>query len=137
MSTHPIVQRDGMAISESDIEKILESARDYAEGWFDGDADRLARSLHPSARKRAVADHASGALDLDELDIPPWLERVRSRGPVTNLSRDCDYVVLDVFRDLATCLVLSQPFMDYLHLARFGDRWLLVNVLYQEREGQA
>ena len=37
--------------------------------------------------------------------------------------------VLDVFRDIAL-MVRSEPFVEYLHLARFGDRWLIVNALY-------
>lgn len=27
-------------------------------------------------------------------------------------------------------MVRSEPFVEYLHLARFGDRWLIVNALY-------
>ena len=38
--------------------------------------------------------------------------------------------MLDVFRDIATVMVRSQPFVEYLHLARCGSRWLIVNALY-------
>lgn len=38
--------------------------------------------------------------------------------------------VLNVFRDIATVMVRSEPFVEYLHLARFGDNWLIVNALY-------
>jgi len=38
--------------------------------------------------------------------------------------------VLDIFRDIATVTVRSAPFVEYLPLARFGDRWLIVNALY-------
>jgi hypothetical protein len=27
-------------------------------------------------------------------------------------------------------MVRSEPFGEYLHLGRFGDRWLIVNALY-------
>jgi hypothetical protein len=27
-------------------------------------------------------------------------------------------------------MVRSEPVVDYLHLARFGDKWLTVNTLY-------
>ena len=27
-------------------------------------------------------------------------------------------------------MVHSQPFVEYIHLARFADRWLIVNTLY-------
>jgi Putative lumazine-binding len=38
--------------------------------------------------------------------------------------------VLDLFGDIATVMVRSEPFVEYVHLARFGDRWLIVNALY-------
>lgn len=38
--------------------------------------------------------------------------------------------VLNVFRDIATVMVRSEPFVEYLHLARFEDNWLIVNALY-------
>lgn len=115
-----------------DREAITAVARDYLEGWLDSDADRLAGSLHPDVRKRSVKDPAAGALDLDELDVGPWLERVRERTPQP-YSRQAEVRVLDVYDHMATVAVLSEPFMDYLHLARFDGRWLIVNVIWQER----
>jgi hypothetical protein len=113
-------------------EAIVAVARDYLEGWLDSDADRLASSLHPDVRKRSLVDPSAGTIELDELDVPPWLDRVRERGPMP-YSRQIDLRVLDVYDHIATVAVLSEPFMDYIHLARFGDRWLIVNVLWQER----
>ena len=132
MSELPAFQHVGVEPAQRDLEAIVATALDYYLGWLDGDADRLASSLHPEARKRAVVDHGSGALALDELDIPPWLERVRTRGAL-DLARDPEVIVLDVMRDTASARVLSQRYVDYLHLARFGDRWLIVNVLYETR----
>ncbi len=42
-----------------------------------------------------------------------------------------DVAVLDVCHEVATVMVRSEPFVEYLHLARFGDRWLIVNALYR------
>jgi hypothetical protein len=41
-----------------------------------------------------------------------------------------EVTVLDVFRDIATAMFRSEAFVEYLHLARFGDRWLIVSALY-------
>jgi hypothetical protein len=41
--------------------------------------------------------------------------------------------LLDAFGDIATVSVLSSAYMDYLHVARTGDEWLLLNVLWQRR----
>ena len=49
--------------------------------------------------------------------------------PVSVLSVQ-DVTVLNVFRDTATMLFRSAPFVEYLLLARFGDRWLILNALY-------
>jgi len=42
----------------------------------------------------------------------------------------------DVFRHIASVKVLLLPYMDYLHIAKIGDRWLIVNVLWELREGE-
>jgi hypothetical protein len=42
----------------------------------------------------------------------------------------------DVFRRIASVKVLSHPSVDYLHVAKIGDRWLIVNVLWEVREGK-
>jgi len=49
--------------------------------------------------------------------------------PVGQSSADVE-AVTRVARDIATVMVRSEPFVEYLHLARFGDRRLIVNALY-------
>jgi hypothetical protein len=39
-------------------------------------------------------------------------------------------------RHIASVKVLSHPFVDYLHVAKIGDRWLIVNVLWELRKGE-
>ena len=46
-----------------------------------------------------------------------------------------DVAILDAFGDIATVRVLSSAYMDYLHVARSGAEWLLLNVLWQRRPG--
>ena len=111
---------------------IEAAARDYIESWIDGDGARMAACLHPRLAKRAVDDPANGRLDLDEA---PYDDMVTAAGRQARpeIGRDYQLEVLDVFDGIASVRILSTPYMDYLHLARFGDRWLIVNVLYQVR----
>ena len=44
--------------------------------------------------------------------------------------------VLDAYGDLATVSVQSAAYMDYLHIARCGESWLILNVLWQPRVGR-
>lgn len=49
--------------------------------------------------------------------------------------RAFEIAILDVLRHIASVKVLSHPYMDHLHVAKFGDRWLIANVFYEVREG--
>ena len=44
--------------------------------------------------------------------------------------------ILEVFRHIASVKCVSPEYVDYLQLARFGDRtWRIVNVLWEMRQG--
>ena len=120
---------DEGAISPEDSEKILASARDYIESWLDGDADRMARCLHPALVKRQSleADPTAETRTRDEM------VRLAGEGRAKKLARPYEVSILDAFGDIATVRVLSSAYLDYLHVARSGDTWLLLNVLWQRR----
>jgi hypothetical protein len=115
----------------SDRELIVGAATDYVESWLDGDPERMASCLHPALAKRAVVDPRSGGLGLDEAPFDEMTTTaVRSPKPY---GRELAVTVFDVADGIATARVVSEPFVDLLHLARFDDRWLIVNALYEGR----
>lgn len=115
-----------------DTHALQRPAADYVGSWLDGDARRMASCLHPSLVKRSVLDHDSGGSELDE-DTFASMTTLAVQEPKRGVGRRCDVTVLDVAGDIATAGVTSEPFVDLLHLARFGDRWLIVNALYERR----
>lgn len=115
--------------ASSDLEAIRRACADYIESWLDGDVERARRCLHPQLAKRRVKD-ASGTLH--EVPTEDMLADAAD-GPKQAVARDYEVTVLDVARDVATAKVLSEPFVDYLHLARVGDRWVIVNAIYEWR----
>ena len=126
------VTRTEPEVSAEDREKILASARDYIEGWLDGDATRMARCLHPALMKREsiAADPSAESMTRDQM-----IEATRE-GSGRKLERPYEVSLLDAFGDIATVSVLSSRYMDYLHVARTGSEWLLLNVLWQRRTGR-
>jgi hypothetical protein len=84
--------------------------------------------LHPALAKRALVD-PSASLELDE-DSAEQMVTHTAGGGGTKYEPDQEVTVLDLFGDIASVAVRSKPFVEYLHLARFGDRWLIVNALY-------
>jgi hypothetical protein len=55
------------------------------------------------------------------------------RGPRSQYARTIEITILGLADNVASVKVVSEPFVDYLHLARLEGRWSIVNVLYEAR----
>jgi len=121
--------RNEGAISPEDREKILASARDYIESWLDGDPERMARCLHPALVKRESleADPSAETMTRD------MMIQATADGRGKRYERPYEVSILDAYGDIASVLVFSSAYMDYLQVARSGTDWLLLNVLWQRR----
>jgi len=107
---------------------IRAAVEDYALGWLDGDPARMDRCLHPALAKRAVADPRTGRLDLIEATKDEMIEEASTPKP---FGRDLRIDIHAVDDTVASASVRSEPYLDLVHLAKFDDRWLLVNALWE------
>jgi hypothetical protein len=123
-----------------DIEAITAVARDYIEGWLDGDEERMRHCLHPDlVKRRPRQDPGRGEWHLGPVaDAEMMVGWTRDGGGRTTVAeeRAFEITIEDVFRHIASVKVLSHPYMDYLHIAKIGDQWFIVNVLWEPREGE-
>ncbi len=124
------------AISPEDRQRIVASATDYIESWIAGDGDRMARCMHPELVKRSLEpDPQTGGCKVETLTRAEMVaETADGEGGVD--AGPYQVSVLDAYGDLATVSVLSAAYMDYLHIARCGEAWLILNVLWQPRIGR-
>lgn len=123
-----------MQTREIDEQAIRGVARAYLESWLDGDGERMRGALHPDLAKRGL-DYAadrrpSGVHHL----TAEYMERSAAKGPRPQFARTCEITVLDVAASIACAKVVSEPYVDYLHLAKLDGRWSIVNALYEDRE---
>ena len=118
------------ADEQGDSEPILRTLDDYTGSWFDRDAEAVRRSVHPALAERKVVDPSSSTLDLDENTFEELLEVV-AQGPDKPVERVWKAEVLDVSGDIASGKVTAAWWDTYLHLARFDDSWMIVNILYR------
>ena len=121
---------DGRAWDESAIRDV---ARAYLESWLDGDGERMRGALHPMLAKRGLdygPDSAPTAIHHLDTD---YMVASAGRGPRSQYGRTIEITILDLADNLASVKVVSEPFIDYLHLARLDGRWSIVNVLYEDR----
>ena len=116
-------------MNQADAEAVAATATEYFQSWFAGDGERIRACLHPALAKRTPEEPGSARLDLHE-DPTEVLVADTASGEGTSFEPRQEVTVLDVFQGIATVMVRSQPFTEYVHLGRFGDRWLIVNALY-------
>lgn len=128
-STQPQVNDDEAAITRT--------ALDYNLGWYEGDASRMERSLHPELAKRIVerTDTPSPPGRGDRLREMSALRLVQytRHDPTPEDERRTEVTILDRFENVASVRVDFQDWVDFLHMARWNGRWVIVNVLWELR----
>ena len=123
-------------IATADVETITAVVTEYFQSWFLGDAARMRSVLHPNLSKRTPVQPGGPELALGE-DTAETMVASAGRGARPQYEHWQDVEVLHVAGGIATAMVHSQPFVEYIHLARFGDRWLIVNALYLDNAGES
>lgn len=121
----------------ADSAAIRTAGLDYIEGWYTGDAERMARALHPELAKRIVETNVeSGRSWLEQMGATRLVEGARAGvGRETpEAERRTEVTILDIFQNAASARVDAGAWIDYLHLAKWDDRWVIVNVLWERRE---
>ena len=118
-------------VTADDLASIERAATDYIEAWLTGDADRMADCLHPELTKRSIdRDARGGHASIDAMTQRDMVEATRA-GRGTKLPRGYEVTIEDAFRNIATARVDSARYVDFLHIARFEDRWRIVSVLWE------
>ena len=111
-----------------DRDQIRAAALDYAQGWYAGDADRMARAVHPDLAKRIAKGDK-----VDHMTAEKLVEGTR-RGSGRNTPKEkqlADVRILDVFGNAASVRLEMSGWIDYLHVAKVGGEWKIVNVLWE------
>jgi hypothetical protein len=126
-------------LATRDTVAIKQACLDYVQGWYEGNAERMQRALHPVLQKRIVeVDPASGKDRLREMSAAALVQYTRDGGgrDTPKGSQQQDVTIFDIYGDAASAQVVFREWVDYLHLARFDDRWVIVNVLWAYKAGK-
>ena len=134
--SRPTKGKGTTAAAARDRAAVEQVVADYYGSWFEGDPQRMRASLHPDMAKRSVEKGAGGKARLDTIGTD-YMVDATARGVGKKHPTGHEVVMLDIDEDLATVKVMSTPYVEYLHLARFGGRWQIVNVLWRSRQDSA
>ena len=124
------------AQSASDREGVRRAGLDYIEGFYEGDAAKLRRSIRPEVtkfgffRESGAAQYSSEPMSFQQMIA--YAERVKSTGqggPPANAPREV--ILLDVQDQTAAAKIVAWWGTDYIHLAKYDGRWMIVHVIWQ------
>lgn len=122
-------------ISNDDAEEVEVAVRNYVEGAFAGDPERIAKSVHPNLFKvRVVPVEGSGEEYLRITTLEMLLTFARDNG---DKYAACSIKSFDiVFMDsrCAVACAVSDEFYDICTLAKMNGRWMIVEVLWAMNE---
>jgi hypothetical protein len=122
----------GQAGTDAQSEKaaIVATALDYAEGYYSGEPQRMARAVSPYLSKRGLMTRPG---------VPPFLMQMNadtlidaSNGvKLAPAERHITTEVLHVNHEVASARVFTAQFNDYLHLVKRNGAWQILNVLWR------
>ena len=131
-----LAARPATAQTNADSAAIRATALDYIEGWYEGNADRMERALHPELAKRIVnVNPQNGRNTLGQQSAMTLVQGTRRGGgkdtPAAEQRKDVR--ILDIFGNTASVRIDAASWVDYLQVAKWNGRWVIVNVLWELR----
>ena len=118
-----------------DKEAVRQAVLDYVEGIYNVEPARIERSVHPNLAKlgfyRPPAEDAyrpGRTMAFQQL-----VEIAKTYNKEGKLRKDAPkkIEIYDVLEQTATAKLTAEWGIDYLHLAKFDGKWMIVNVLWQ------
>jgi len=124
-------------VSPEDDAAIRVCLLDYFDGWFDGDAVRMDRALHPGLAKHALGQ---GPTRDEILNVTTKEEMVaateRGQGRQRDLpDRAIRIDITGVSGDIASATVHSAVYVEYALLARTSAGWRITGTLWRWADG--
>jgi hypothetical protein len=123
--------------SPEDLAAVRATILDYFEGWFDGDPVRMERALHPGLAKHALGQDRgrSGILDVTTKDEMMEATERGSGRERDSPDRRIRIDVASLSGDIASAVVDSDVYVEYVLLARTGDGWRITSTLWRWAAG--
>ncbi len=120
-----------------DIAAVRATVLDYFEGWFEGDPIRMARALHPGLAKHSLGQDPSRSDVLDVTTRDEMVEIAELGGGRLRDSPDrrIGIDVVSLSGGIASVVVDSDVFLEYVLLVRTGDGWRITSTLWQWAAG--
>lgn len=119
--------------TDADREAIKRTALNYAEGWYEGNAEKMENALSPDLAKRIVLSNDKGKSSLSQMTAMRLVQATRGGGGKDTLKEhhQKDVTILDITGGAATVKLEMRHWVDYMHIGKIDGKWMIVNVLWE------
>ena len=129
-----VVMPTGLAQENDEREAVKQAVLDYVEGIYEVDPSRIERSVHPDLakrgfyRKQADLPYETAAMTFEKL--VNLAKNYNKAGKVPK-GAPKEVIIYEVLDQTATVKLVAEWGIDYMHLAKYEGKWMIVNVLWQ------
>ena len=124
---------NGLAQTDADREAIKRTALNYAEGWYEGNAEKMESALSPDLAKRIARTNDKGQSSLGQMTAMTLVQATRggSGKATAKEEQQKDITILDITGGAATVKLEMRDWIDYMHIGKMNGKWVIVNVLWE------
>ena len=122
------------ARTDAEREAVRQTALDYVEGIYEVSPQRIERSVHPDLVKRGFyikkgeTNYSGSPMTFTELVN---LAKTYNKSGKLTKTAPKEVVVLDVLDQTASVKLTAVWGVDYMHLAKYDGKWMIINILWQ------
>ena len=119
--------------TDADREAIKRTALNYAEGWYEGNADKMESALSPDLAKRIARTNPQGQSSLGQMTALTLIQGTRggSGKSTPKEEQQKEVTILDVIGGAATVKLEMREWVDYMHIGKMNGKWVIINVLWE------
>ena len=112
--------------------EIKQTVLNYIEAWYRGEPERGEKSLHPELAKRIVrVDQETWKDRLEMMSASRLAERSGDGKQTPKENQRKDITILDIHGNMASVKLETNAWVDYMHLAKFNNEWIIINILWE------
>lgn len=121
------------AQTPNDRAAVERAALNYLEGFYEGSTDKIRQSVHPDANKFGfyMQDGAYHRVPMSFDGMLEYAEDVKAKGNYPDKDAPKRVEILDVLDQTAVAKVYAWWGSDYMTLAKYDGKWMIVQVLWQ------
>jgi hypothetical protein len=116
----------------ADYEAVKQAVLDYVEGVYDANPRRIERSVHPDLAKRGFFVQNKEVIE-SIMPFTQFIEHTRTYNKNGQFPPDApkEIFIYEVLDQIANVKLIAAWGVDYMHLAKYNNKWMIIHVLWQ------